>query len=446
MQEYFYRLADFAVEQLTRPEVLLCNFTAEDSDFVRFNQSAVRQAGSVVQRDIDLKLVSGGRQAIGALSLCGDFDTDRTRIMTLLERLRSQLPQLPEDPHLLYATDVRSGEQFGQNRLPEERGAIIDAILNAGRGRDLVGIYAAGGIHAGFANSFGQRNWFSSYTYNVDWSFYATDGPSLGDRAVKAAAAGFVWQPQVFQYKVATAAQQLAALNAPTKTIAPGRYRVYLAPAAVSEIVELLNWGGFSLKQQRTKHTPLIKMVEEGARLHPGVTFVENTRAGVAPNFQEDGYGKPDQVRLIDRGRLADSLVSPRSAKEYAVTANGASAWESAESIDVAAGELAHDELLRELGTGIYINNVWYLNFSDRAACRMTGMTRFATFWVEHGEIQAPLSVMRFDESLYRLLGSNLIGLTAERDYILDPDTYHARSTSSSRLPGILVDDFTLTS
>ena len=75
----------------------------------------------------------------------------------------------------------------------------------------------------------------------------------------------------------------------------------------------------------------------------------------------------------------------------------------------------------------------------------MTGMTRFATFWVENGEIQAPLNVMRFDESLYRTLGTNLVGITAAADYILDPDTYHARSTSSSRLPGILVEDFTLT-
>ena len=43
------------------------------------------------------------------------------------------------------------------------------------------------------------------------------------------------------------------------------------------------------------------------------------------------------------------------------------------------------------------------------------------------------------------MLGTKLVGITAERDYMLDPDTYHARSTGSSRLPGLLVDDFTLT-
>lgn len=115
------------------------------------------------------------------------------------------------------------------------------------------------------------------------------------------------------------------------------------------------------------------------------------------------------------------------------------------ESLDMAGGQLPEQEILRTLGTGVYINNVWYLNYSDRTACRMTGMTRFATFWVENGAIQAPLNVMRFDETLYRLLGEKLSALTIEREFILDPSTYGARSTASNRVPGALVEDFTFT-
>jgi predicted Zn-dependent protease len=127
------------------------------------------------------------------------------------------------------------------------------------------------------------------------------------------------------------------------------------------------------------------------------------------------------------------------------VATNGASNAEAPESIDMAAGGMARDDVLQRLDTGVYINNVWYLNYSDRPACRMTGMTRFASFWVEGGIIQAPLSVMRFDESIYRMFGDHLLGLTAERDFILDPSTYHQRSTDSSRLPGALVEDFNFT-
>ena len=101
--------------------------------------------------------------------------------------------------------------------------------------------------------------------------------------------------------------------------------------------------------------------------------------------------------------------------------------------------------LILALGTGVYIGNLWYLNYSDRNTCRLTGMTRFATFWVENGEIVAPLNVMRFDDTVYRMLGDNLAALTAERDLLMSTDTYEARSTRSMRLPGAIVEDFRMT-
>lgn len=148
---------------------------------------------------------------------------------------------------------------------------------------------------------------------------------------------------------------------------------------------------------------------------------------------------------LIANGTIAGTLISPRSAKEFGVATTGANAEESPEALDIAGGDLPTAEVLRRLGTGIYINNLWYLNYSDRPAGKMTGMTRFATLWVENGEIVAPVNVMRFDESMYHLLGDHLESLTREQDYLIDPSSYGSRSTQSWRLPGALVGDFTLT-
>jgi predicted Zn-dependent protease len=120
------------------------------------------------------------------------------------------------------------------------------------------------------------------------------------------------------------------------------------------------------------------------------------------------------------------------------VATNAANAAEAAESLDVAAGTLAEREVLAALDTGLYISNLWYLNFSDRPAGRITGMTRFATFWVERGKIVAPVTPMRFDESIYRLLGESLVDLTRERDFLPDPSTYGERQSASVRLPGAL--------
>jgi predicted Zn-dependent protease len=439
MQEYFYTLADRISALLQGQEVYTCTFRGEDSDFVRFNHSAVRQPGTVSQRFLSLDLIDGRRHAAGDIALSGDLELDRSRLTDLVQELRHKLPHLPEDPYLLYATEVQASEHHGENRLPQREEAVT-AILDAGRGRDLVGIYAAGGIYTGFANAFGQRNWYASYSFNFDWSFYHE-----ADKAVKTAYAGFVWDPDALAQKVTAAAEQLEVLRHAPQTIAPGQYRVYLAPAALYDILDLLSWGGFGLKAHRTKQTPLLKMVEADVRLHPTVTLLENTRDGVAPNFQAAGFMKPDQVRLIAAGNFCDCLVSPRSAREYGVPTNGASSAEAPESMDMAPGDVPRREVLQRLHTGVYINHVWYLNYSDRPACRITGMTRFATLWVEQEVVKAPLNVMRFDDTIYRMLGEQLLGLTAERDLILDTSTYHQRSTSSGRLPGALIEAFTFT-
>ncbi len=438
-QDYFNKVSDHLQTLLQGEEVFTSDFQSEDSDFVRFNKSDVRQAGAVSQKVLSVDLIEGRKHATGSVSLTGHFELDRPRVEQVIGNLREQRAHLPEDPHLQVAEEVHSTDRKMEDHLPEGEAAISE-IRGAGEGRDLVGIYASGGIHSGFSNSFGQRNWYSNYSYNLDWSFYHQK-----DKAVKTGYAGFEWNAQDFSRKVNWASEQLNVLSHGPQTINPGKYRVYLAPAALYDIIGIMSWGGFGLKSHRTKQTPLLKMVTGEEQLNPAVTILEDSKGGTSPQFQEQGYIRPDQVTLIQEGKFQDCLVSPRSSKEYGVPTNGATMSESPESIDVAAGKIPMEQTLKELDTGIFINNVWYLNFSDRTACRTTGMTRFATFWVENGEIKAPLNVMRFDETIYRMLGSNLAGLTADREMILDAGSYFRRATSSGRLPGILVDDFTLT-
>jgi len=75
----------------------------------------------------------------------------------------------------------------------------------------------------------------------------------------------------------------------------------------------------------------------------------------------------------------------------------------------------------------------------------MTGITRFATFWVEDGKIVAPIDVLRFDDTIYRMLGSNLEALTKDSELILESSTYGERALSSMRLPGALLSELEFT-
>ncbi len=439
MQEQFTALADVATSALKGNEGFLASFSGERSDFVRFNRSAVRQAGAVEQRYLHFELFDGKRHASQSLTLSNDSATDTDAVKRAVARLRDVLADTAEDPHFLINTTPQPTTRILPGALPTPEEGVA-AVLEAGSGHDLVGFYAAGPIHRGFANSYGQRNWDTVQAFNIDASFYL-----YGDKAVKMSHAGTAWNPAAFTARADAAKSRLGALARPAKTIAPGRYKVFLAPAAVEELMSMLSWGGFGLADHRTATTPLLKMVEEGAKLSPSVTLVENNKDGLSAGFQEEGFVKPERVTLIENGAYKDCLASPRSAAEFGAPQNGADGSESPAALDMAPGSLQTADILKELGTGIYVGNLWYLNYSDRNACRMTGMTRFATFWVENGEIVAPLNVMRFDDTIYRMLGENLLALTAERDLLLSTDTYEARSTRSMRLPGAIVADLAMT-
>lgn len=433
-QTYFDTLVEAASAKLTGDEVLLANIAGERTDFIRLNNSDVRQAGSIDQRTLTVDLVEGQRHTGGSIRLSGERSMDDARLTALLSQLREQRALVADDPFLLYNTEPSSSERVERGSIPAPDAALAE-IRAAGKGRDLVGIYASGDTFQGFANSLGQRNWFQSSTFNLDWCFYLR-----ADKAAKNLYAGFEWDDDAFAAKVDWSARQVKALEREPMSLSPGDYRTYLAPRAMEELLQLLaGYGAFGLRAQETKQTPLLKMLVEDTTLSPLVTISENTASGVAANFQSAGFVRPDSVPLIVAGATARTLVSPRSAQEFGVPTNGANDYEYPESLAIEPGTIATDSVDGALGTGLFVGNLWYTNFSDQAACRTTGMTRFATFWMDDGEIVAPVNVLRFDDTAYNLLGDQLEGLTDTAEVLLDTSTYGERSTASARLPGALV-------
>ncbi len=430
-QEAFYRLADALSAGLAGGEVLFCRLGGESSDFVRLNKSRIRQAGSVIRAALGLTLIDGERQVDASCDLSGDPEQDLARARHLVGRLRERIPHVPDDPYLSYSRDPWTSERRVGETAPDAR-AAVEELIAASDGLDLVGIWASGEIAEGLASSLGHRHWHQSASFNLDWSAYLES-----DKAVKATYGGLVWDPNVLAAKLAEMRHGLAVMARPARGLVPGRFRAYLAPAAVEELMGMLAWGGFDLKSHRTRQTPLLKLVRGERTFDPRVSVREESERGLCPGFTDEGFQVPGAVTLIDSGRFCQCLVDARDGKEYGEPVNAAGG--APESVGLAAGDIPQSEILERLDTGLYVGNLWYCNWSDPNDCRVTGMTRFGTWWVERGEIVAPLKVMRFDDSLYHLLGDRLEGLTAERDLLLSAQTYEGRSTESALLPGILV-------
>jgi len=434
----FKALVTWLQSALREPEQFTLSYAAESSAFVRFNHAKVRQAGQVQQASVGFKLINDGRHADLDITLSGDPQTDVQRLSEGLQQLRDTLPLLPPDPYLLLNHNGWQSQNVQDHPLPDTE-HVVAQIAQAAEGLDLVGFYAAGPISRGFASSCGAFGWHQANSFNFDFSLFHANG-----QAVKASYAGHAWSDQGFTSRFAQAREQLEHLGRPLRTLAPGQYRAYLAPAALEEIVGMLCWGGFSAQSIASKSSPLQKLYGGDQSFSPLLSLDEKVSGSLSPAFSGEGYPRSD-LALIVAGQAGAQLVSSRSAAEYGLTANGAGGGESPSALNMAAGTLPQSEILRQLGTGLYISNLWYLNFSDQPAARLTGMTRFATFWVENGEIQAPVSTMRFDDSAFSLLGSQLEALTAEREWLLSASTYSQRATASALLPGALVSRLTLT-
>lgn len=437
-QRHFDALAQ-GVERLREgSEIALLSFSAEHSEFIRFNQGKVRQIGTVSQGKLTLRLIDGTRQAYSTMTVGGRLDADMREASEALAVLRASLREAPEDPHLLFGQSPWTQSTQRSGRLPEPQ-ALVRTVAECAHGLDFVGFYAGGTVARGFASSVGSRGWYEVDNFNFSWSLYDRSG-----RAIKSEYAGDAWDDAVFAHKVEEAASRLPILGRTPRVLTPGRYRTYLASAALGSLVESVAYEGFSARGQATSRSVLYKLHQGEAAFDPRVTMTEELGLGITPGFNDDGYLR-ESVPLVANGRGADRLTDARSAREYGLTPNGALAGEPASSLAMEGGDLRGEDVLCALDTGLYVGNLWYVNFSDRMHCRMTGMTRFATFWVENGRIAAPVEAMRFDDSLYRVLGDQLERLDAEPALMLNDSTWGERATGGMKLPGALAKSFELT-
>lgn len=437
-QRHFALLADEIGRMRRTGETTLVWFSGEHSEFIRFNAGKVRQIGNVSQGTLTLRLIDGMRQAYASFTASGDAAADLREAAATVVMLRESLRDASDDPHVLFDTTPWTQETKRTGALPEPQ-TLVRLVEQSARHLDFVGFYAGGTVARGFASSAGSRGWYEVENFDFSWSLY---GP--GGRAIKTVYSGESWDDAVFARKMEEAAQRLPVLGEAPRVLAPGRYRAYLAPAALRELLGTTGWNGFSARQQQTAQSALYRLHRGEVAFDARVTMTEDLSLGITPAFNADGYLR-ESVPLVTEGRSAGQLTNARSAREYGLVPNGAHEGEVPTSLSMQGGDLAAADVLKALDTGLYIGNLWYVNFSDRLNGRLTGMTRFATFWVEGGRIVAPVDAMRFDDSLYRLLGSELERLDAEPQLLLSDHTYGERETGGMKLPGVLAKSFELT-
>ncbi len=436
--DYLKILSDQFFKLLEPNEEVSFLVHSEESQFVRFNQSKVRQNTSVFQHELEIKLQFQKKILQSKLNLILHLETDLLNLKYELIQLRNNIITI--DPHPQFVDLENHGQSVTVKKIERPSDdEIIKMILKFNESVDMAGLYCSGPVRRAAINSKGQFHFFESDFYFFDYSIYN------GAKAAKGFFSIEKWNEEFLKKNIQMTIDKLNSLNKPEITVKPGKYTVFLEPMAVQEILMTLAWGGLSMASYKQGQSPLRKFIDNEVVLSSQFNLTENLELGFVPQFNNIGELGQSKLDLIHLGKISNLLTSSATAQEYKLVSNLANPEEIFRSPELKPGSLDEKDIFKKIGTGLYLSNLHYINWSDRQTARLTGMTRFACFWVENGEIVGPIKDMRFDDSIYSLFGSNLLDLTQKQDLFIDSMTYNKRSLGVLKTPGALIQQMNFT-
>ena len=235
MEKLFNNISKKILNCIKHDEHLKLSISGEKSQFIRFSQSKVRQSGIVEDASLSMSLIQNEKTCDTTFTLTGNIEKDIEKALKELNYLRNEIITLPKDPFVVIPEKTGSSiENNVGDLLPYEDavGSLIPSMKNV----DLAGIWASGNIFIGNANSAGQKHWFSTDSFSLDYSLITPD-----ERMVKGTYAGKKWDQNEYESNMFNSIEKLRMMEKTGKKIQPGKYRTYIAPAGVAEIVDMFS-------------------------------------------------------------------------------------------------------------------------------------------------------------------------------------------------------------
>ncbi len=443
-KEIYNTICSQVYNTLKEGEDLTIYMEGENSQYFRFNDSKIRQTGIIEDYNVTLSLYHGKKSLQATTTVSSDIDYSVKNLISEIDGLRAPLSLIPENNFTAFPQKFDSLEVYREGDLPDREG-ILDGLMDIIDSDNLTGVWTSGKIFRASSTSKGTHHWFEKDSFIFDFSLI-----DAKENMVKILYPGSDWNKDDFIAAFDDASKRLQLMDKPKLELKPGKYRVWFEPHAVADFVDMLNWNGVSEASLRNGSSCLLKMRKDNVRLSEKFSLDESfdRKSTASFNSRSEVSGN---VSLIKHGILENTLINSKTALEYGLTSNYAedvNSWGMGEYLRAPfmhGGDIKLDERLEKLGTGIFISNIHYLNWSDNLGGRITGLTRYACYWVEDGKMIAPIKTMRFDDSFYNFFGNNLEGVgenVLSRPVI---ETYDGRNPGETTCPGILVKDFELT-
>lgn len=210
----------------------------------------------------------------------------------------------------------------------------------------------------------------------------------------------------------------------PPRPLEAGTYRAVLqAPAVIILLASLGQWAfngrafidresAFAGKVGERVVSPLLTLWDDGA-----------DPRGLPTGFDCEGTPKA-RVALLENGVLRGQVTDTLTAARNGSLSTGHAAppgWRFGSDpcpshLVLEPGGSRDDDLLRACGTGLLIQRVDYVRVVHAREALVTGTTRDATCWIDHGRVVARLPQFRFTLRLTDLFNAvEVVGNRLER-------------------------------
>jgi PmbA protein len=412
--------------------------TEWDSALTRFANNGIHQ--NVAERDVSVRVrvVKDGKTGVASINQMNEASAaDVLRRAVAIADLQPEGEVVPmPGPAKSQAAEAWSDATAGAT--PEERADFVETICAKAKraGLNAFGAFSTGAEQFAIANSLGVYHHHRSTEATINSVVMGEAGSGYADR-------GAINVRDLNKDEIADEVIDKAQRNQNAQPIEPGVYEVVLEEYAVAEMLDFLNYTGFSALAVEEERS----FMRLGERITgDAVTIWDDglDPTGVPASFDFEGVPK-QRVDLIKRGVATgvvyDMMTATKEGRQS--TGHGLPAPNTegpfALNLFMAPGSIAKSDLASGIKRGIWVTRFWYVRTVHPKLSIITGMTRDGTFLIENGKITRPVKDLRFTQSILEALDGTLgVSKTSKLQI--------GEFIGASRVPAVHLKAFTFTS
>jgi predicted Zn-dependent protease len=379
---------------------------ARTSSHTRFARNEITTSGFTETRSLRITSRKDGKS--GTVTTDDLSTAGLKAAVARAEELRGLMPPDPEavDPlppqtyPALQKYHAESAAARARDRAPG-----IKATLAQARKKSLTvaGFYENSSTVRAIGNSKGNFGYHRATDVEFSGTMRTADGTGSG--WAEAYSPRF---SEVDPKEVARRAAEKGIASAKPREVPPGDYTVILEPAAVSDLLQALQFGMLSARAADEGRSVFSK--EGGGNrigeqvFHESVTIATDPFdprvpatpwSGGGSFFGGGSAGLPNRrVTWAEKGVLK-TLFTDR----YWARKTGKEPTPFPGSLVMEGGSRTQEDLIASTEKGLLVTRFWYIRIVNPQTAQLTGLTRDGLFLIEKGKIAGPVVNLRFNES-----------------------------------------------